>query len=112
VGTAFAQTADGGPPAILQVGFPLLLVFGVFYFLVMRPEQTRRREHERLVAGLKRGDHVVMASGIHGRVIALADKTVTVEIAPRIPVQVERSAIQSVEKAPLVEAREREREKS
>lgn len=109
MGTAFAQTAEGGgPPAILNVGF-LVLMVGVFYFLLLRPEQKRRREHDQLVAGLKRNDAIVLASGIHGRVAALGDKVVTVEIAPKVQVQVDRSAIQSVHKPPAVEAREKEK---
>jgi len=109
MGSGFAQIGSGGgPPAIYNVGFLLLLV-GIFYFLLLRPEQKRRREQEQLIANLKRNDQVVMASGIHGRILALGDKVVTVEIAPRVPVQVDRSAIQSVQKAPVTEAREKER---
>jgi preprotein translocase subunit YajC len=111
VGGLFSQAADGGPPVLVQV-MPLLLLGIVFYMLLVRPEQKRRREHDQIVAALKRNDHVVMASGIHGRVAGLGDKVVTVEIAPRVQVQVDRSAIQTVEKAPAVEAREKEREKS
>jgi preprotein translocase subunit YajC len=111
VGTAFAQGGEtGSPPAVLNIGF-LVLMVGVFYFLLLRPEQKRRREHDQLVAGLKRNDQIVLASGIHGRVAALGDKVVTVEIAPKVQVQVERSAIQNVQKPPAVEAREKEREK-
>ena len=65
-----------------------------------------------MVAGLKRNDQVVMSSGIHGRVTALGDKVVKVEIAPKVEVQVDRSAVQTVHKAAPAEAREREREKS
>ena len=112
MGSAFAKTADGGgPPAVYNVGFLVLLV-GIFYLLLLRPEQKRRKEHEQLVAGLRRNDQVVMTSGIHGRVAAIAEKVLTVEIAPKVQVQVERSAIQSVHKAPSAEAREKEREKS
>ena len=112
MGTAFAQTADGsGPPAIVQFG-PLVLVAVVFYMLLLRPEQKRRKEHEQLLAALKRNDQVVMSSGIHGRVAAIAEKIVTIEIAPKVQVQVDRSAIQSVQKAPAAEVREKEREKS
>jgi preprotein translocase subunit YajC len=109
VATAFAQTADGGgPPAAYNIGFLALLV-GIFYFVLLRPEQRRRREHERLIAGLKRNDHIVLSGGIHGRVAAIAEKekVVTVEIAPRVQVQVDRSAIQAVERAPVPEAREK-----
>jgi len=95
---------------------PILLVIIVFYVVVVRPEQKRRREQDQLVAGLKRNDQVVMASGIHGRVTSLAEKTVTVEIAPRVQVVVDRNAIQNVErgaeKTPATEPREKEREKS
>jgi preprotein translocase subunit YajC len=107
----FSQGAEGGPPVLVQI-MPLLLLGLVFYLLLVRPEQKRRREQEQLVGSLKRNDQVVMASGIHGRVTGLAEKVVTVEIAPRVQVQVERSAIQSVQKAPPAEAREKEREKS
>jgi preprotein translocase subunit YajC len=113
VPNAFAQTPEGagGPPVVYNVGFLLLLV-GIFYFLLLRPEQRRRREHDRLLAQLKRNDQVVMTSGIHGRVMGLGEKVITVEIAPRVQIQVERSAIQSVQTAPVAEAREKEREKS
>ena len=107
--------AEGGPPALVQM-MPFLVLGAVFYVLLVRPDQKRRREHEQLVAALKRNDQVVMASGIHGRVAALGEKTVTVEIAPRVQVVVDRSAIQEVgrsaEKAVAIEAREKEREKS
>ncbi len=114
-GTLFGQAADGAPPVFVQI-MPLVLLGLVFYVLLVRPEQKRRREHEQLLGALKRNDQVVMASGIHGRVASLAEKTVTVEIAPRVQVVVDRSAIQSVErgaeKTPAIEPREKEREKS
>jgi preprotein translocase subunit YajC len=105
------QPEGGGPPAIYNIGFLLMLV-GVFYFLLLRPEQKRRKDHEQLLAGLKRNDQVVMSSGIHGRVAALSEKVITVEIAPKIQVQVDRTAIQTVQRASAPEVREKEREKS
>ena len=91
---------------------PLVLIGGIFYFLLVRPEQRRRKELEGQVAGLKRNDQVVMSSGIHGRVIVLGDKVLSVEIAPKVTVQVDRDAIQRVLTAPSADAREKEREKS
>ena len=111
MGNLFAPGADGSAPAILQM-LPLVALVGVFYLILFRPEQKRRREHERMVTALKRGDRVVLASGIHGRVTGVADKTVTVEIARGVQVEVDRSAIQTVAKAPALEVREKEREKS
>jgi preprotein translocase subunit YajC len=111
VGVAFAQTGEGGgPPAIYNIGFLVILV-AIFYFLLLRPEQRRRREHERLLAALKRNDQVVLSSGIHGRVAGIAEKTLAVEIAPKVQVQVERNAVQAVLRPPSAEGRgEREKE--
>ena len=113
-GTLFGQ-ADAAPPVLVQV-MPLVLIGAVIYLLLFRPEQQRRREHDRMVAALRRNDQIVMASGIHGRVTGLGDKTVTVEIAPKVQVIVDRTAVQAVErgaeKAPAAEVREKEREKS
>ena len=116
MGGLFGQPpTEGAPPVLVQI-MPFLLLGVVFYVLLVRPEQKRRRDHEQLVGALRRNDQIVMASGIHGRVAGLGDKTVTVEIAPRVQVVVDRSAIQTVErgaeKAVAVEAREKEREKS
>lgn len=104
---AFAQTGQGGsPPVFLQLAFPLLLV-GIFYVLLLRPEQRKRREHENLLANIKRNDQIVMASGIHGRVLSTGDKVLTVEIAPRVQVTVDRSSVQRMERAGA-EPREKE----
>ena len=98
MGGGFSQTPEGGPPIAVQLA-PFLLLGIVFYFLLVRPEQRRRRAHEELVGALKRNDQVVMSSGIHGRVMTLGDDVITVEIAPKVQVQVDRSAIQTVRKA-------------
>ena len=111
MGNLFGQGADGSAPPLLQM-LPLLALVVVFYLVLFRPEQKRRREHEQMVAALKRGDRVVMASGIHGRVTGVAEKVVTVEIARNVQVEVDRSAIQTVTKGPALEVREKEREKS
>ena len=91
---------------------PLALIGAIFYFLLIRPEQRKRKELESQVAGLKRNDQVVFASGIHGRVVTLGDKVLSVEIAPKITVQIDRDSVQRVLTAPTAEGREKEREKS
>ena len=106
---AFAQTGQGGgPPVVMQLAFPLLLV-GIFYMLLLRPEQKRRREHESLLANLKRNDQVVMASGIHGRVLATGDKVLTVEIAPNVRIRLDREQVASVVKGTRSEEKEKEK---
>jgi preprotein translocase subunit YajC len=109
VGTAWAQTGDApGPPQILGF-FPIVFMVAIFYFLVLRPEQRRRKEQERLVASVKRNDQVVLSCGLHGRIVTLGDAQVTVEIAPKVQVQFDRSAIQTVESLSTGETKEREK---
>ena len=112
VGTAWAQTGEAtGPPPLYNIGF-IVLMFAIFYFILLRPEQRRRKEHDQLLSELKRNDQVVLSCGLHGRVIGLGDKVVTVEIAPKVQVQFDRSAIQSVAGLDGADGREKEREKS
>lgn len=107
---AFAQGGGGGAATSPLASLPfLLLMVGIFYVLLIRPEQRKRREHQELLAGLKRNDRVTMSSGIHGRIIGMTDSTVTVEIAPKVHVEFDRSAVERVH---LPEAREKERGKS
>jgi len=110
---AWAQTGGeaSGPPPFANVGF-IVLMMAIFWFVLLRPEQRRRKDRDALVASVKRNDQVVLSSGIHGRVVTLGDKLVTLEIAPKVQVQVERSAIESIENLPSPEVREKEREKS
>jgi preprotein translocase subunit YajC len=107
VSTAWAQTGEAtGPPPFYPIGFIVLMV-AIFYFVLLRPEQRRRREHETLIASVKRNDQVVLSCGLHGRVVGLAEKLVTVEIAPKVQVQFDRSSIQTVESLPAGEGRDR-----
>jgi preprotein translocase subunit YajC len=112
VGVAWAQSgeASGPPPMMVQMA-PLVLIGAIFYFLLVRPEQRRRKDLESQLSQLKRNDQIVLSGGIHGRVVGLGDKTLTIEIAPKVPVQVDRDAIQRVLTIPD-EVREKEREKS
>jgi preprotein translocase subunit YajC len=112
VGTAWAQAGEAsGPPPFYNIGF-IVLMFAIFYFILLRPEQRRRREHDQLLAGLKRNDQVVLSCGLHGRVVALGEKVVTVEIAPKVQAQFDRTAVQSVAGLESSDAKEKEREKS
>ena len=112
--SAWAQTTDaGGPPAtrLFDLLLPLLPIFAIFYVLLIRPEQKRRKDHEAVIAGLKRNDRIALSCGTHGRVMAVAEKTATIEIARGVQVEIDRAAIQRVESA-ANEPREKEREKS
>jgi preprotein translocase subunit YajC len=101
ISNAYAQTATGGLPAGLGglVQFaPLVLIFVVFYFLLIRPQQTQAKELKAKQAGLSRGDKIVTAGGIVGVVKKVTDGSaeVDVEIAPNVVVSVMRTTISQI----------------
>jgi preprotein translocase subunit YajC len=75
------------------------LLFAVFYFILIRPQQKRSKEHRQLLENLKKGDKVVTTGGIQGTVVSLSDTVVTVEIADKVKVKVGRSYIASLMKS-------------
>ena len=99
ISPAYAQDAAGLMGSATQF-LPLVLIFGVFYFLLIRPQQTRAKEVKAMLAALRRGDKVVTAGGIVGVVQRVKDGSneVEVEIAPNVRVTVLRETIGSVVK--------------
>lgn len=97
VSPAYAQAAGapGGAAAFAQF-VPLLLVFVIMYFLILRPQQKRMKEHRNMVGALKRGDQVITQGGLIGKVTDVKDEEVTVEIAQGVKVRVVRSTIAQV----------------
>jgi preprotein translocase subunit YajC len=91
--------AQAPPGAALQQFLPLILILVVFYFLLVRPQQRRAKEHKQMLANLKRNDAVVTAGGIHGRVIELSEDVVTLEIAPNVRVKHDRSQVTGLQDA-------------
>lgn len=94
---AWAQGGAGaaGPPALVQM-LPFVLLFAVFYFLVIRPQQQRQKQHRDMLANLKKNDEVITAGGLYGRVMTLSDDITTLEIAPNVRVRVRRADIATV----------------
>lgn len=93
---AFAQAAGGGGASGL-IGFvPILLIFLIMYFLMIRPQQKKMKEHKAMVEALRRGDQVLTAGGIIGKVIKVAEGEVEVELAPNVKVRVVRNTIAQV----------------
>lgn len=72
---------------------PLILLFGIFYFLLIRPQQKRQKDHKALLANLRKGDQVITAGGLYGRITGLTDTVVTLEITEKVRVKVARSQI-------------------
>jgi preprotein translocase subunit YajC len=96
IASAHAQTATGGQPNALLQMLPLLLIFVVFYFLLIRPQAKRAKEHKAMVAALGVGDEVVTAGGILGKVTETSDSFLTIEIANGVQVKVQRHTVTSV----------------
>jgi len=72
---------------------PLILIFVVFYFLLIRPQQKKAKEHQNYLANLKKGDRIITGGGIHGVIAGLTDTVVTLEIAENVRIKVSRGAI-------------------
>ncbi|MBI5007852.1 MAG: preprotein translocase subunit YajC [Nitrosomonadales bacterium] len=97
ISNAYAEGAAAAPQGGGFLEFlPLIALLAVFYFLILRPQQKRAKEHKALIDALQKGDEVVTIGGIMGKVTKVADENVAVEIADNIVVQVQKMAIQNV----------------
>lgn len=94
-GAAAAQS--GGMAAFSQV-IPLVFMFAIFYFLLIRPQQKKAKEHKTLLDALKKGDNVITAGGVHGKVTAVDDTLATVEVATGVNIKITKSYIASIKK--------------
>lgn len=90
---AAAGNAVGQQSGRYEPIFLLVIMFAIFYFLLIRPQQKRAKQHKQLIEALKIGDQVVTAGGIHGKVAALQDTVVTLEIATGVKIKVNRSSV-------------------
>lgn len=93
---ASAAAAPGGGSAFIVQILPLLLVFVIFYFLMIRPQQRRMKEHAATIAAVQKGDQVITAGGIRGKVTKVGDDEVEVEIAQGIKVRIVKSTLSHV----------------
>jgi preprotein translocase subunit YajC len=75
---------------------PFLLIIVVFYFLILRPQQKRQKERQKLLEGVKKGDKVITSGGIHGTVEGIEDDSILVKIADNVKVKMDRSAIGTI----------------
>ncbi len=86
---AGGQSSGGGFGAFI----PLILMFAIFYFLLIRPQQTKAKKHQEFLGNLKRDDMVVTSGGVHGKITGLTETIVTLEIAPNVRIKVARGNI-------------------
>jgi preprotein translocase subunit YajC len=97
ISSAYAQTAApaGGSDSLLSL-LPLVLMFVVLYFIMIRPQMKKQKEHRAMVEALAKGDEVVISGGVVGRVSKLGDSFLHVEVAPGVELQVQRGAVAQV----------------
>jgi preprotein translocase subunit YajC len=94
---AYAQAAPGGGgPGPLVTILPFILIFVIMYFMVIRPQQKKARDHQDMLSKLKRNDEVMTSGGIYGRVVDLKETVVTLEVAPNVRIRVHRPQISAV----------------
>lgn len=93
---AFAQTGDAGGTGMLIQFLPIILIFVIMYFLILRPQRQKARAHQEMVANLRRGDTVVTSGGLIGKVAKVDDGELQVELAEGIRVRVVRGTIAEV----------------
>jgi preprotein translocase subunit YajC len=94
MGTSPGAGGVGAGPGGMANALILPIAFiAIFYFLLIRPQQKRAKEHRDFLAGMEKGDEVVTSGGLHGKVTGITDKVVTLEIAPNVRVKVEKANI-------------------
>jgi preprotein translocase subunit YajC len=91
----FLQQGDS-MTGLLSSLLPFLLIILVFYFLILRPQQKRQKERQRLLDSVKKGDKIITSGGMHGVVEGIEDKTVLVKIADNTKVKIEKIAVSSI----------------
>ena len=94
IGTAFAQAAGASPQGgdTLMGLLPIILMFVVMYFIMIRPQMKKAKEHKTMLEALQKGDEVV-AVGILGKIAKITDNYVALEVAPNVTIQVQRGAV-------------------
>jgi preprotein translocase subunit YajC len=94
IASAYAQ--DGSPQGGLMSFLPLIVIFVIFYFLLIRPQMKRAKEHRKLVSELAVGDEVVTNGGLLGKITKVGESFVTVELADNVQIKLQRHAVASV----------------
>jgi preprotein translocase subunit YajC len=97
MGTPPGGTGGGGQSALMNM-VPLIFMFGIFYFLLIRPQQKKAKEHRALLDNLKKGDLVVTAGGMHGKITAIDDNVITLEIAAGVNIKINKGHIAGLNK--------------
>ena len=96
ISNAYAQAALGGGDSGFMGLLPIVLMFVLLYFLMIRPQMKRAKEQKQMVEALQKGDEVVTAGGVVGRISEMGDAYLTLEVAPNTAITVQRTAVQTL----------------
>jgi preprotein translocase subunit YajC len=96
ISSAYAQAAGGQGGLDLMGLMPLVLLFVLLYFLMIRPQAKKQKEHKTMLQGLQKGDEVVSAGGVLGTVISVGDQFVTLDISSGVEIVVQKAAVQTL----------------
>ncbi len=88
----------GGGGSLMSTVIMFGAIFAIFYFMIIRPQQKRAKEREKLLSNIEKGDKIITSGGVHATIVGIEEKTVLIEIAPNVKIKIERSAIGSVVK--------------
>ncbi|MDY0084104.1 MAG: preprotein translocase subunit YajC [Ignavibacteriaceae bacterium] len=92
------QGGEGGGGSMVSTIIMFGAIFAIFYFMIIRPQQKRAKEREKLLSNIEKGDKIITSGGVHATIVGIEEKTVLIEIAPNVKVKIERSAVGSVVK--------------
>lgn len=97
ISDAYAQAAPAGAASdpIMQF-LPLIVIMVAFYFILLRPQQKRQKEHKSMIEALKKGDEVVTGGGVLGRIVEVGDNFVSIEVADNVVIKVQKAAVSSL----------------
>jgi preprotein translocase subunit YajC len=96
ISDAWAQAAGGAAGGGFESIFLIIAMFAVLYFLMIRPQMKRAKEHKAMVEALQKGDEVVTAGGLLGRITRVGESYISVEVANDVEIQIQRGAVQTV----------------
>ncbi|HNK31300.1 MAG TPA: preprotein translocase subunit YajC [Plasticicumulans sp.] len=97
ISDAYAQAAPAGAASdpIMQF-LPLVVIMVAFYFILLRPQMKRQKEHKSMIEALKKGDEVVTGGGVLGRIVEVGDNFVSLEVADKVEIKVQKAAVSSL----------------
>ena len=90
--------ADPAAPSPILQFLPLIFLFVIFYFMLIRPQQQKQKQHADMIAKLEKNDEVITVGGVHATVISVGDKTATLRIADNVKIEIEKASITQVTK--------------